>query len=138
MIGEAKRAYGKLLHLLDNTSGTKLAEGTTIPFAGKANQFENIDEVKLAGMYPDDKKIIVYVNRDMVAKARNRALTQACDDAGVIKPTVNNDADIRLKDMIKILKASGLSEEDATSVARKTLKMDTPADEESDDDTDEE
>lgn len=138
MQGVARRAYGKLLHLLEVVAGKqKLSVGAELPFSGVANVFTSIDEVKNAGKYPDDKQILKYVNRDVIAAARNKAQQLVFDEAGIVKPTIENDSDMRLKDMIKLLKAAGQSEDEAETNARIMLKMDA-RDESSEDEDDEE
>jgi len=125
--GVARRAYGKEFDELQYAEGfTPLPKGTEVSFSGPANLFTTIEEVRNAGKYPDDSKIVDYVNRDVVNTARNKAQNAAFDAAGIIKPTINNDADKRLADMVKLLKAAGQSEEEATTTARIMLKMDAP------------
>lgn len=125
--GVATRAYGKALHELDNESGTKLAEGTKIPFTGKAIQYSNRVELEGAGLWPTDKKIVQLFNRSLVAKARNKAQTDAFDALGIIKPDEKNSPEVRLKGMVKMLIASDYTPEEAQKEARRMLKLDTVA-----------
>ena len=134
--GVATRAYGKALHELENESGTKLAEGTKIPFEGIAIQYSNRAELVDAGLWPTDKKIVQLFNRSLVAKARNKAQTDAFDALGIIKPDEKNDPMVRLKNMVKMLIASDYNPEDANKEARRMLKMDASTDESSDEDED--
>lgn len=133
--GEARSAYGKPLHMLENTSGTKLPKGSVLKFSGVANLFEKPEEVKSAGKWPSEDDIVKFVNRDIIGAARNKAQTVAFDAAGVVKPTIENSSDLRLANMVKLLVASGQSEDEATTNARVMLKMDDSSD---DDDVDDE
>lgn len=134
--GVATRAYGKALDELDNESGTRLAADTKIPFEGLAQQYSTKDELVQAGLWPTDKKIVQLYNRTLVAKAVNKARTDAFDALGIIKPDEKNDPQVRLKNMVKMLIASDYTPEEANTEARRMLKMDAATD--VDDDTDDE
>ena len=122
--GVARSAFGKALHLLDTTSGVKLAKGSELKFSGVATLFETAEEVKAQGKWPAEDDIVKFVNRDIIGAARNKAQTVAFDAAGIIKPTIENDESLRLRDMVKLLKAAGQSEDEANTNARIMLKMD--------------
>lgn len=132
--GVAKSAYGKPLHVLDTTSGVKLAKGAELKFAGTYSEYEGADELKTAGLWPSEDKIVNWFNRDNRNNARNKAQTVAFDAAGIIKPTIENDPMLRLRDMMKILIASGQTEDEARDNAAAMLKIDLA---ELDGDTDE-
>lgn len=125
MKGVARSAYGKLLHLLEVVAGKeKLTKGAELPFSGVAQVFETPAEVKSAGKWPSEDDIVKFVNRDVISAARNKAQTVAFDNAGIVKPTIENDPEKRLSDMVKLLKAAGQPEDEAIVNARIMLKMD--------------
>lgn len=122
--GKAAAAYGKPLHVLDNESGTKLAKGTELEFAGTYTEYETAPELRGAGQWPTDDKIVMWYNASARNNARNKAQTAAFDAAGIIKPTIENDPLLRLRDMMKILIASGQTEDEAKDNAAAMLKID--------------
>lgn len=122
--GKAAAAYGKPLHVLDNESGTKLPIGTEIAFAGTYTEYGSAGELRDAGQWPPDDKIVMWYNASARNNARNKAQTAAFEAAGIIKPTIENDPMLRLRDMMKILMASGQTEDEARDNAAAMLKID--------------
>lgn len=125
--GVAKSAYGKPLHELDTTSKVKLPKGSELKFSGSYVEYETIEELRNAGKWPDEKKILGWSNRDARNNARNKAQTDAFDAAGIIKPTIENDPMIRFRDMVKILIASDKTEAEAKEIAAAMLGIDLDA-----------
>lgn len=103
----AETAYGKSI--------------TPITYAGEYTAFDTIDELKAANEYPSAAEIVKFVNAQRKANARQKALNVALDAAGIIKPTLENDEQLRLREMFKILSAAGKSETEARSIASVTL-----------------
>ena len=61
-------------------------------------------------------------NAERKAKARAAALNAKLDALGIVKPTIENDEQMRLREMFKILKASGKhTDESARQVASTML-----------------
>jgi hypothetical protein len=131
--GVAKSAYGKPLHILDTESKVKLPKGSTLKFAGEYNEYESADELKERNIWPNDDQIVKWVNRDARNNARNKAQTIAFDAAGIIKPTIENDEMLRLRDMVKILVASGQTEDAAKVAAAAMLNIDLDSIDETED-----
>jgi len=105
--GKMESAYGKVLP-------------TPIPFSGSFEALENIDEVKTANEVPDDKEVVAWANGKRKASERQKAMNAALEAAGISKPTLE-DPQVQLLQIIKALRASGRSEEDAIALAETTL-----------------
>lgn len=102
--GTMESAYGKKLE-------------TAIAFAGEFTAYESIDEVRAANDLLNDKEIVKTRNTERKAAARQKAMTAALDAAGIEKPTLENDAQLRLRSMHKVLIASGKSDAEARTIA---------------------
>ena len=106
--GTMENAYGKPLE-------------KSIPFSGSYNAYTSIDEVDAANDRPNDKEVVDYRNQQRKAKAVQEARTSALDVAGIVKPTLENDAQLRLRGMFKILRAAGKSVSEARDMAAANL-----------------
>lgn len=71
---------------------------------------------------PDADDLRSFVNQKRNAAARSKAQNEALADAGVQKPTLE-DAEYRLKTMVKVLVAAGNSEAQAEQIAKSALGM---------------
>lgn len=104
----AETAYGKSIE--------------PIKYEGSFVSFEDIAEVRTANEYPSDAEVVKFVNAQRKANSRQKALNTALDAAGIIKPNLENDEQLRLKEMFKVLKADGKkSDEEARSIASTVL-----------------
>ena len=84
--------------------------------------YQNIDEVKAKGDMLSDDEVIKVRNTERQQNARQKALQAALDAAGVVKPTIENDEQLRLRDMVKVLLSSKrYTEEQARQLASQTL-----------------
>lgn len=106
--------------------GVKLDKPITYTFS--YNAYTSIDEVKAANDMPNDAQILKMRNDQRLSKARQAAQTAAFDAAGLVKPTAENNDQIRLKDMVKTLLTAKLpngerryTEEQARTLAATTL-----------------
>jgi len=106
--GTVAQAYGQTLP-------------TAIAFEGTYGAFENISEVREKNEYPTDDEIVSFVNARNKANARQKAMTAALDAAGVVKPTLENDKDFAIRNMVKILVAQGKSQSEAEQLAQTLL-----------------
>jgi hypothetical protein len=107
----AEKAYGKTL-------------ATEIPYEGSFTAYENINEVRSANDMPSDATVIKWRNQERKSKARQASLTAALDAAGIVKPTIENDEQLRLRDMFKVLMSSKKYTEDAArELAATTLGL---------------
>jgi hypothetical protein len=106
----------------NNAYGQALA--TPINYGFDWEDFETPEEVKAAGEWPKDTDVVKYVNVDRKANARQKALQAALDAAGIIKPTLENDEQLRLREMFKVLMSSKrYTEEQAREMAASTLGL---------------
>ena len=113
----ADRAYGKKLD-------------ASVDYAGEYDAYENPNEVRTAGAWPNDAKIVKWTNAESKTRARQAALALALDAAGIVKPTNENDPQLRLKNMFDVLMSSKLYTEDAArELAAKTLNLEWSEDE---------
>src|SRR5665647_3474479 len=71
---------------------------------------------------PSSDDIRKLVNSKRVASARTSVLTKELSDRGIEKPTLEN-ADVRLKTMIKVRVAAGNRATQAEQIARQALGM---------------
>lgn len=105
----AETAYGKKLE-------------TPIPYDYKFTAYETIDEVKAANDMLTDDETIKVRNTERLSKARQAALAAAFTAAGIVKPTIENDEQLRLREMFKVLQASKrYTDEAARELASNTL-----------------
>lgn len=107
--GETSIAYGK-----------KLDAPVKFDYSWKA--YENIDEVKAANDLLTDSEIVKFRNDQRQANARNKAQVAALDALGIVKPTLENDDQLRLREMFKVIMSSKKhTEEAARQIASTTL-----------------
>lgn len=118
--GVTENAYGKALSSLKTESGETLR---SLKYAADYEEYTNIDEVKAANDMPNDTEVVKYRNQQRKAKARAAAIQVSLDAAGVIKPTIENDDQLRLKRMFDIFVANGSSEAEAREKAANALNL---------------
>lgn len=92
-----------------------------IPFDYEYEELQKGDEIP-AKEQPDEDDLRTYVNTKRNSAARAKAQNEALNAAGIQKPTLE-DPDFRLKQMVKILTASGMDEATAETTARGALGM---------------
>jgi hypothetical protein len=100
---------------IENYYGKPLA--TALSYEAETDNFDGIDEVKSANEFPKDSEIVTFVNAKRKAVIRQRAMQAAVDAAGIVKPTLENDGQLRLKNVFKILVAGGTPEAEARDIA---------------------
>lgn len=106
--GEALKAYGKVLP-------------TALKFDIVFDAFESMDEVKAANALPKDKELLSMINGRLKATATTAARNVAIEQAGIVKPTAENDPQLRLRETAKLLQTNGESEESARAIASQVL-----------------
>jgi len=112
-----KRAYNKDLP-------------TAVPFTFKWKIFENEDELVAAGAQMSLKQQLKAVNAAAKQTARQASLTEALTAAGIERPTIENDDQLRLKNMYTVLMSSKrYSEDEARELASNTLGIEWAEDE---------
>lgn len=92
-----------------------------IEFSYSYDELAKGDEIP-AKEVPDEEDIRGLVNSKRNAAARSKAQNEALKAAGISAPSLE-DADFRLKQMVKVLVAAGRAEADAEQVARAALGM---------------
>lgn len=93
-------AYGKALD-------------TPLPYSFSWDTYESIDEVRAANDLLNDSEQVKARNRERQNNARAKALEAALKAAGFEKPTLENDPQMRLKEMLKVLMSTKKYTEDA-------------------------
>lgn len=91
-----------------------------LTFSGSFDAYENVDELRRDNKYPSDEDIVSFVNAKEKANARQKAMNEALTAAGIEKPTME-DPQVQLATIIKALRASGRTEEEAITLAESTL-----------------
>ena len=111
----AKTAYSKTLE-------------TPLPYDYKWSVYETDEELVAAKDEMTLEEQRKQRNTDRQNNARQKALQAALDNAGIVKPTAENDPQIGLRDMFKTLQTAKLpdgtrrySDEQARSIASQTL-----------------
>jgi hypothetical protein len=107
--------------VIENFYGKPLP--TALTYATSYDKFENADEVRAANSWPKDSDVVDFVNARAKATARQKAMQAAVDAAGIIKPTLENDDQMKLREMARILVAAGKSEQEARDIASATLGL---------------
>lgn len=106
----AESAYGKKLD-------------TPIKYQVTFEKYENIGEVRTANDLFKDDEVVDVRNAQKKAAARAKFLQVALDAAGIVKPTLENDSQLRLKSMADIFRANGCSEQEAREKAAQALNL---------------
>jgi hypothetical protein len=107
--------------VMENAYGKPLA--TPIKFGGTYEAFESRDEIVAARKDLSDKEIVDVVNNKEKANARQKAMQAALDAAGIVKPTLETDTQLRLRKMYDVLVANGSTHDEARAIAATTLKL---------------
>jgi hypothetical protein len=106
----------------DNAYGKPLAKSVTFEYSYKA--YESIDEIRLANDMPNDDEIVKIRNAKRQAAARQAERESTFTAMGIVKPTIENDEQLRLRDMFKVLMSSKkYTEEQARDLAASTLGL---------------
>jgi hypothetical protein len=117
--GTIENAYGRPLKELKFKNGATPV--TAIPFIGEYEHLKTYDAIP-AKEHPDKDDILAVVNQARKANARQKAMQKALDDAGVVKPTMEDDVTLQLKSMVAGMVASKkYTEESATKMAKQIL-----------------
>jgi hypothetical protein len=101
------------------------AYGTKLPVALKfgvtVSSYENFAEIVAANDTMSEKEQLDTRNAERKAAAVARARNAAFDAAGIIKPTIENDEQLRIREMIKVLMAAKKTFEEARATAEVVL-----------------
>jgi len=105
---KAEKAHGKLLP-------------SPIVFQVTVEKYDGIEEVRAANDYPSDADVVDFLNAARKAAATTAARTAALEAAGIVKPTRDNDPQVRLKEMAALFKSNGMTMDAARSAASTAL-----------------
>lgn len=112
-----KRAYNKDLE-------------TPVKFSFTWKIFQTEEEMVAAGAQMSLKQQLKAVNAAAKQTARQASLTEALTAAGIVRPTIENDDQLRLKNMYTVLMSSKrYSEDEARELASNTLGIEWAEDE---------
>lgn len=115
--GTIENAYGRKL------SDNKFSEGkepvAKLEYKSSFEEIESYDEIP-SDEIPDKKEILALVNNSRKANARQKAIQDTLNAAGVIKPTLEDDVELQIAGMVKSLVASKKYDE---AGARKVAKQ---------------
>jgi hypothetical protein len=131
--GEIANAYGRELSSYKNANGEALP--VSVPYATSYEKLLDAASVREVGEWPSEAACVKLANAKRKGKARAAANAATLESLGVVKPTNENDPQLRLKNMAEIFKANGESEESARKLAATALNLKW-ADADDDDDTD--
>jgi hypothetical protein len=93
---------------------------TPIKFSGEYQKAESKDDIP-AGKLPTDEDIVDWYNNREKANARQKAMQAALDAAKIVRPTLENNEQLRLRKMYDVLIANKKSHEEARAIAAATL-----------------
>lgn len=98
-------AFGKPLSAYNGKDGKPLPAEMIVK--GTYDAFDDIHEVRDKGEFPSEKQIVNMLNNQSKANAKAKAVADALEAAGVTKPTLETDAQLRLKNIIDAVVADG-------------------------------
>jgi hypothetical protein len=124
--GTIKTAYGKPVNPPINFEGEYDAFGPDKKVYTDADWEAALNEIKSfqgGKELPSTKDIVEFVNGKRQANQRQQMLTAKLDEAGIVKPSLETDAQFRYDQMVKILKLSGMSDAEAAQTASTALNF---------------
>lgn len=111
----------KFSGVIENAYGKKL--DAPITFDAEFDAFETKAEVEKANELLKDEEVVDFRNAQRKANARQKAMQAALDAAGIVKPTLENDEQLRLRKMYDIFVANGSTPEEARANAAAALNL---------------
>jgi hypothetical protein len=106
--GTMEKAYGQALP-------------SPITYSGSFEVYENSQEVKSANDMPNDEEVVNFRNQQRRNNARQKFMQDALDKAGVVKPTLETSEELRIKNIVDSLVATGKTPEKAREIALMAL-----------------
>jgi hypothetical protein len=101
--GTIESAYGRKLG--ENKFKPGFSAVSTVKYSAEYEKLGSYDAIPEKEM-PDKDDILALVNNARKANARQKAMQKALDDAGVIKPTMEDDDELKISSIVKGLLAS--------------------------------
>lgn len=130
--GIIENAYGKPLASYKNSDGAALP--ASVPYAAEYDKLLDAESVRAAGEWPNEAACVKLANTKRKQKARAASCAAQLDALGVVKPTNENDPQLRLKNMAAIFEANGESEDSARKLAAAALGLKWADDDDDDND----
>lgn len=119
--GTMENAYNKPLSQIAVKEGFAPLP-KSLDFSGDYEEIVDIESVRELNEYPKDSDIVDFVNAKRRANARQKAMQKVLDDAGAIRPTLENDDQLKLKKMFDVfMSTKKYSEAEAKALASSTL-----------------
>ena len=112
--------FEKLSGVMESAYGKKLDK--PVSYDGGFDAFENYPEVVAANELPTNDEVVSFRNQQRRAAARQRLMQEALDKAGIVKPTLENSAELRYKSIYDALIAAGKSATEAEAIAKAALQ----------------
>lgn len=101
-----------------------------VPFSFTWKIYETVEEMLAAGAQMTPKQQLKAINAAAKQTARQASLTAALDAAGIVRPTIENDDQLRLRNMYTVLMSSKrYSEDEARELASANLGVEWAEDE---------
>ena len=104
--------------VMENAYGKELE--TALSFDGSYEHILNFESIP-AKELPDNDDLLTLVNNKRKANARQKAMQAVLDNAGIKKPTLENDRDLQIRTMVKVLVATGKTEAVARQIAETAI-----------------
>ena len=79
---------------------------TPVKYAFDYDAYETVEEIRAANDWLSDEEILKAVNAKRKNSARTKAQNAALDAAGIVKPTIETNDQLRLREMFKVLMSS--------------------------------
>lgn len=111
----------KFSGVIENAYGKKLE--TPITFDAEYDAYENHDEVVAEKDELKPQEVVDFRNAQKKANARQKAMQVALDAANIVKPTLENDEQLRLRKMYDIFIANGSAHDEARKNAAAALNL---------------
>jgi hypothetical protein len=104
---------------MESAYGQKLEK--PLAFEGSYEAFTSYDEIPEKEL-PSQDDILNFVNNQLKANARQKAMNKVLDDNKIVKPTLKDSPELQISTMAKVLLASGkYTQEQAEAIAKQTL-----------------
>lgn len=116
--GVIENAYGRPLTQNRFKDGNEAVKA--IKYSAEYEKVADYDSIPTKEM-PDKEDILALVNNARKANARQKAMQKALDDAGVIKPTLEDDTELQIASIVKSLVASKKYDEAGARVVAKQM-----------------
>lgn len=85
--------------------------------------YAGLDEVRAKGEYPSDKEILGFVNAREKANKRAAAFQAELDKRGIKKPTLEDNVDLQVTTIVKVLMASGKVTDEAAATQQAKVML---------------